>query len=245
MQDVDTALKYYELAALDWYYFEGEVEWDISSAKKEAILRRGQEFRRMSQLVRNPGESVSLWRRMVVWDGEEAYKESFIEYIHNLNAKDHSGIYQCATAFFHNVSGMIDSGAARDDLRVAVLLAHVVRDSSLYSTMVMIAPMVNKIQLSAKTKHDMFECLCANQSKTLVAIRKYLVNVGECEESFDVCFRLLTIKECVQRIAQFLRMNPTEETELAYYTGLQTFSYMLPFKAEKGMEGKLSVMNIA
>ena len=40
-------------------------------------------------------------------------------------------------------------------------------------------------------------------------------------------------------------MNPTEETELAYYTGLQTFSYMLPFKAEKGMEGKLSVMNIA
>ena len=100
LQDVDTALKYYELAALDWYYFEGEVEWNISSAKKEAILRRGQEFRRMSQLVRNPGESVSLWRRMVVWDGEEAYKESFIEYIHNLNAKDHSGIYQCATAFF-------------------------------------------------------------------------------------------------------------------------------------------------
>lgn len=245
LQDVDTALKYYELAALDWYYFEGEVEWDISSAKKEAILRRGQEFRRMSQLVRNPGESVSLWRRMVVWDGEEAYKESFIEYIHNLNAKDHSGIYQCATAFFHNVSGMIDAGAARDDLRVAVLLAHVVRDSSLYSTMVMIAPMVNKIQLSAKTKHDMFECLCANQSKTLVAIRKYLVNVGECEESFDVCFRLLTIKECVQRIARFLRVNPTEETELAYYTSLQTFSYMLPFKAEKGMEGKLSVMNIA
>ena len=55
----------------------------------------------------------------------------------------------------------------------------------------------------------------------------------------------MTIKECVQRIAQFLRMNPTEETELAYYTGLQTFSYILPFKAEKGMEGKLSVMNIA
>ena len=25
LQDVDTALKYYELAALDWYYFEGEV----------------------------------------------------------------------------------------------------------------------------------------------------------------------------------------------------------------------------
>ena len=109
----------------------------------------------------------------------------------------------------------------------------------------MIAPMVKKIQLSAKTKHDMFECLCANQSKTLVAIRKYLVNVGECEESFDVCFHLLTIKECVQRIARFLRVNPTEETELAYYTSLQTFSYMLPFKAEKGMEGKLSVMNIA
>ena len=155
------------------------------------------------------------------------------------------GFINARRLFFHNVSGMIDAGAARDDLRVAVLLAHVVRDSSLYSTMVMIAPMVNKIQLSAKTKHDMFECLCANQSKTLVAIRKYLVNVGECEESFDVCFRLLTIKECVQRIARFLRVNPTEETELAYYTSLQTFSYMLPFKAEKGMEGKLSVMNIA
>ena len=75
----------------------------------------------MSQLVRNPGESVSLWRRMVVWDGEEAYKESFIEYIHNLNAKRSQWDLSMRDGFFHNVSGMIDAGAARDDLRVAVL----------------------------------------------------------------------------------------------------------------------------
>ena len=60
------------------------------------------------------------------------------------------GFINARRLFFHNVSGMIDAGAARDDLRVAVLLAHVVRDSSLYSTMVMIVPMVNKIQLSAR-----------------------------------------------------------------------------------------------
>lgn len=249
LQEKDTAIKYYELATLDWYYLDHKIEleweWDISDRKKNAILRRRLEFQLMRQLVRNPRENIAGWQRVAVWDREDAYKDIFCDFICELEKKEHHKIYRCATKFFYNLNELIESEATRKELRVPVFLAHIIRDSSLYSTMLMIVQVKDKIPLSEKIKHDMFECLCANQSRSLASIQKYIRSEGECDESLDVCLRLLNIKEHVQRTAQFLRMKPTEETELAYYTSLQTFSYMLPFKAEKGMEGKLSVMNIA
>lgn len=80
-KDTDLALKFYELASLDWYDFANQKDWNISEADKGDIVDRIQRFTRINKLLRNPRIEVIQWSKenRTKFAGEENYKNQFIK----------------------------------------------------------------------------------------------------------------------------------------------------------------------
>ena len=56
---------------------------------------------------------------------------------------------------------------------------------------------------------------------------------------------MIIIEKCVRSILQLLRVDVGIELNVAYYTSLETFMYMLPCDSQKENVGKLALMNVA
>ena len=95
------------------------------------------------------------------------------------------------------------------------------------------------------TQRGIFDCIRTNKEALLAPIKLYLMQRNENSQTLDVCFRLLAVAAHVHTLAGLLRLNTLSGNSLAYYTSLETFSYMLPFRAEDEMVGRFSIMNIA
>lgn len=77
-KDTYWALKYYELASLDWYDIENQKDWDISEKDKRVIIDRTHKFAKINKLLRNPRKTVILWEKenRAKFEGEENYKNN-------------------------------------------------------------------------------------------------------------------------------------------------------------------------
>ena len=215
------------------------------AAKKKALLYGREKFRWMKRLAVNPYETCATWQKKRIWPGEEFYKKLYVTYIQSLNTENSDEISKCANNFFRTLVQMIEEESTRENLRIPLLLAHVVRDSALYWVLTAYASSDDRENLDEKTQKDIFNCIRTNREQSLAPLKMYLARRDESLMTLEVCFGLLAVADHVHTLARFLRLNSLSENELGYYTSLETFSYMLPFKAGDDMVGRLSVMNIA
>ena len=88
-------------------------------------------------------------------------------------------------------------------------------------------------KLDSINRQNIFESIRKNHSKTLTPIREYINRVEENEQVFKNCFDLLKVRGYTKSIAEFLKRDNSDKTELAYYTSVDTFSYMLPSRGWK------------
>ena len=246
-KDTDWALKFYELASLDWYDFENQNDWDIREKDKQAIIDRTQKFIRINNLLQNPRKIVTQWNKenRTKFAGEENYKNKFIAYMDSLQIEDGKQICINASTFFHALKRMRDENCKREELRLPLLLAYYIQESSLEYMLDVIWKNADITELDNTTRQNIFESIRKNHSKALAPIREYIKRVEENQHVFRNCFELLKVREYTKNIAGFLKRDNSDKTELAYYTSVDTFSFMLPFKAAEGMLGRLSIMNIA
>ncbi|MGN0331838.1 MAG: DUF2971 domain-containing protein [Lachnospiraceae bacterium] len=147
--------------------------------------------------------------------------------------------------FFHSLKRMIEEECTRQELRLPLLLAFYVRETSLEYMLFIIRDNGAIGNLNKSTKKNIFRCVRSTYSRKLIPIRNYMKRVDENDENLKNCFDMLELMEHVEKISDLLKRDSLLDQELAYYTSLETFSYMLPFKAEEGMTGKLSIMHIA
>lgn len=246
-KDTDWALKFYELASLDWYDIENQKDWHISEKDKRVIIDRTHKFAKINELLRNPRKAVILWEKenRAKFEGEENYKNSFLAYINSLKMEDGNQICRNAATFFRVLKRMRNEKCKREELRLPLLLAYYIQESSLEYMLDVIWKNADIIEFDDITRQNIFKSIRKNHSKTLAPIREYINKVEENEQVFKNCFDLLKVREYTKNIAELLKRDNSDKTELAYYTSVDTFSYMLPFKAAEGMLGRLSIMNIA
>ena len=126
-----------------------------------------------------------------------------------------------------------------------LLLAYYIQESSLEYMLDVMRKYADITKLDSINRQNIFESIRKNHSKTLTPIREYINRVEENEQVFKNCFDLLKVRGYTKSIAEFLKRDNSDKTELAYYTSVDTFSYMLPSKAVDKMLGRLSIMNIA
>jgi len=246
-KDTFWALKFYELASLDWYDIENQKDWHISEKDKRVIIDRTHKFAKINELLRNPRKAVILWEKenRAKFEGEENYKNNFIAYMKSLKREDGKQICINASRFFRALKRMRNEKCKREELRLPLLLAYYIQESSLEYMLDVIWKNADIIEFDDITRQNIFKSIRKNHSKTLAPIREYINKVEENEQVFKNCFDLLKVREYTKNIAGFLKRDNSDKTELAYYTSVDTFSYMLPFKAAEGMLGRLSIMNIA
>lgn len=246
-KDTYWALKYYELASLDWYDIENQKDWDISEKDKRVIIDRTHKFAKINKLLRNPRKTVILWEKenRAKFEGEENYKNNFIAYMNSLKREDGKQICRKAATFFRALKRMRNDKCKCEELRLPLLLAYYIQESSLEYMLDMIWKNADIIEFDDITRQNIFKSIRKNHSKTLAPIWEYINKVEENEQVFKNCFDLLKVREYTKNITGFLKRDNSDKTELAYYTSVDTFSYMLPFKTAEGMLGRLSIMNIA
>lgn len=246
-KDTDWALKFYELASLDWYDIENQKDWHISEKDKRLIIDRTHKFAKINELLRNPRKAVILWEKenRVKFEGEENYKNSFLAYMNSLKMEDGNQICRNAATFFRALKRMKNEKCKREELRLPLLLAYYIQESSLEYMLDVIWKNADIIEFDDITRQNIFKSIRKNHNKTLAPIREYINKVEENEQVFKNCFDLLKVREYTKNIAELLKRDNSDKTELAYYTSVDTFSYMLPYKAAEGMLGRLSIMNIA
>lgn len=246
-KDTDWALKFYELASLDWYDIENQKDWHISEKDKRLIIDRTHKFAKINELLRNPRKAVILWEKenRAKFEGEENYKNSFLAYMNSLKMEDGNQICRNAATFFRALKRMKNEKCKREELRLPLLLAYYIQESSLEYMLDVIWKNADIIEFDDITRQNIFKSIRKNHNKTLAPIREYINKVEENEQVFKNCFDLLKVREYTKNIAELLKRDNSDKTELAYYTSVDTFSYMLPYKAAEGMLGRLSIMNIA
>lgn len=246
-KDTDWALKFYELASLDWYDIENQKDWHISEKDKRLIIDRTHKFAKINELLRNPRKAVILWEKenRAKFEGEENYKNSFLAYMNSLKMEDGNQICRNAATFFRALKRMKNEKCKREELRLPLLLAYYIQESSLEYMLDVIWKNADIIEFDDTTRQNIFKSIRKNHNKTLAPIREYINKVEENEQVFKNCFDLLKVREYTKNIAELLKRDNSDKTELAYYTSVDTFSYMLPYKAAEGMLGRLSIMNIA
>lgn len=243
-QNVNEALLYYELASLDWYNFENQEKWRGNEVKKNEILQRKKKFQWMQRILWQPFETCVIWEKQQFWTGDDTYKNLLIVFMHNLKTEKKDEIVRSATNYFLYIAQLLEEEHSKAVLRMPVLLAHKVRDYSLAWMLVEYAATSEKV-FDETIQRDIFNCIRSNQSGGFSSIKKYLAQEKENTHTLDICLQLLLVAEHVHILANYLRVSASSGNELGYYTSLDTFSYMLPFKAEDEMVGRLSVMNIA
>lgn len=215
-KDTIMALKYYELAALDWYYFKGEVEWEISDQEKREVINRVKEFDWLVNLRFGPWNKINQWKRQKVWSGEERYKEIFVLYIYNLKKQNSQKICMYANAFYHALDEMITQHCARNEIRWPLFMAYGIRETSLEYMLSVIRDKGKMKELNETTKRNIFRCIRSNQSKKLKPICDYANRVEDSDQAFECCFDMLEVMEHTRRIINCLRMKPLPDAELAY-----------------------------
>lgn len=88
---------------------------------------------------------------------------------------------------------------------------------------------------------------CLSESKMLgyTSICEYAKQHEYFLQFAQRCFEMIIIEKFVRSILQQLRVDVGIELNVACYTSLETFMYMLPCDRQKENVGKLVLMNVA
>lgn len=174
-------------------------------------------------------EMKSLFEKLIVlWKNGQEYKE----------------IVQCSDMFLallYDVKNKEDDHV--DTLRDMLVLVHIVRENGILPGLYCLSNETKRTQ--GKVRISALKCVSESWGKDTEILARYSRDEAENQSLLKEILLLARSIIFVRNVKQALRVRKMNQ-DMAYYTVLESFFYMLPVNVKKKDEcGRLSIMNIA
>lgn len=243
-QDWKLAMRYYGLADLDWFHLRDTScpEEELDERRRSALVHWNSTYRFYQQMMNGryypeeiycdlkiEQEMKSLFERLIVlWKNGQEYKE----------------IVQCSDMFLallYDVKNKEDEHV--DTLRDMLVLAHIVRENGILPGLYCLSDETKRTQ--GKVRISALKCVSESWGKDTEILARYARDEAENQSLLEEILLLARSIIFVRNVKQALRVRKMNQ-DMAYYTALESFFYMLPVNVKKKDEcGRLSIMNIA
>lgn len=240
--DVESAIKCYELYGLDWYDFINR-DWDECEdlQEKEETKQRVLNARNKLNLFKNPTETIQHK------EIEYPYEAIFSKFCKAVEDENQEEVRRYAIEFFNEIKSLKCNEESIGELRFPIRYGYSVREKGLEYILMSMLDNEEFDNLSDKSQKSIMECIKINHAPTLAPLRDFIIN-KRYSDVFSYRLELLKIIMFSKQIEGYLKVSDISNLDLAYYTTLNTFSYMLPGEEKEVSDetiGRLAVMNIA
>lgn len=244
-RDIEAAVRFYELAALDWETDEDE---------RGRSLKRKREIPELADLRAIAAEKMLSSKKEDVREEEYGCRELYAAFIGQRaeNPGAYDRLLDYADRFCAAYRQFIDAWEGRQkenvrqemrgSVRRCYSMALVMKRMGLPYALFFLADEGEAIQTDYRDA--VWRGLYETTRENLFPIRKYVRSVKNEEQiPYET---LLDLAKCagVTELISFLLLEEDTEQELAYYTSIETFRFLLPEHAGEEC-GKLSVMHMA
>ena len=236
--DDGLAMRFYHLAACDWYGLK-------TNHKERVSQKREKEWKRMDQLVL---ELDACYALLPMQSDKNRLAKTIVEkYNRYIKYQEEGYVY-----YKKQLELLLDFVKCREEYwkgtrlqakRMLLVISHRLFEDAIAE---MIITLYEEKIDSAAFEKRMLDCLDKSEDKSLIPIRRLVKQYREEAEIMNAVIFLIRTRFQMKEVLSGLKITKLKE-ELAYYTSLDTFCYMLPDwnqSDEKGID-RFSVMNIA
>jgi len=266
--DMNRALKWYRLMALDWFDILGESDL---KPKEKKLAKRIIDWNNMLKSIECFAElsEDDVLHTLIVdienlLDISDECKEVLRNYLNAWSNDNKDAIWEAATQFHCLVEADL-STAGKDRLRTEIILAYLMKEQATYYGLLIISESEDCIEwgknISSANSDDadglsenagiMLSAILSCNAKKLNPVKGYVRNSKSNSAGVSDRLRVINVLRLVKAISTTEIVLNILNTgvftgRVGYYTSLGALSYMLPESAESDDNiGKLSVMHVA
>ena len=161
-----------------------------------------------------------------------------------VSEKDYESLWIAVTEYFMVMEEKIPSlNIVLAEYRSAFIIAHYLRNKALLAGLLQLSR--EEAKSPKRLRNAALECISGSNELVLLPIKRYISEKVWSDKLWEEVIELIKAIYTILNIHSILQVKTTPD-DMAYYTTLDTFFYMLPAKVGKGEKcGRLSVMNIA
>lgn len=227
----ELALKFYELAALNWSKYE--------DTKKNPWYKRYQEYRFYFQGIiplKMQESKKDIFEKLFL-----EVQTMFHEYI------ERDDILVKTNEFFREYTSFVRKQTSVNELRRVLFMAYRLREQGLpFALYFLEREPKDTIETYWK---PVLACLRSSNDEDMEVLRQYIDREKrKIDSDYPLFFRVLLLNKTMLYVRDAKECLAADDSggDIAYYTSLETFSYMLPGKDGSNLNtGKLSIMNIS
>ena len=247
-EDMHLAMRCYALADLDWYGFRDEERVDnpwkqeVSEEEYQRLAEWHEYFGCLQRFVSGEAESDDIWKDQTLnVEMRDAFGDFLAFYENEFLYKE---LWESATRYFQALEQKIEDGNPTvEELRSGVVIAHLVRDRSILAGLLHLKD--ENDDLKKQIQIYVLECISNTTDRNLQPVKAYIQGKNFSEQLLKDVLLFANGIYMIQNIRIYLLVDNVP-TNMAYYTALDTFFYMLPARMNPGEKcGRLSIMNIA
>lgn len=238
-QNLGLALRFYELTQLDWKY--DELEWESNASGNKVISSLS--YQAYRDLVNADTDTVTAFTEEFFESEKERecwkiYDEVCEELKNRPDCERITELTDRLLTLYPNES--IDN---LKENRMLGILFLVLEKRCLFWNLLCLAG--ESTDIIRDFEPTSMEKITRSEDEKFLSVKNFIRHSSKDENLFRQCLYILQIKKQVMDIADELRIEQLD-CDIAYYTSLETFGYMLPTSGEdsEGV-GRFSVMNIA
>lgn len=244
----ELALKFYELTQLDWK--EEEVEWggadfEEKEGKCGAEVISLSSYLACKNLVDSAEETVDSCEFTETFFESEKEKKCWEIYGQICEELKWQPDCERVTELTDSlIDWCLDIGTTelKTNRMLGFLLLVVEKRCLFWNLLCLAGDTEEKIE---SLNQRAMKAIVRNEDKRFIAIKHFIARGKDREKLFQDCLYLLQIQKQAMDIADELRIRQLD-SDIAYYTSLETFGYMLPeSRDDTADKGKFSIMNIA
>ena len=230
-QNFEIAMKYYELMTLDW------VDEDYMHEEDVVVFNfiRNLIFGKDDFTVENVDKFENC---------DWLCKKIFVSYLYALKKNEDNSVSKYAEEYFEAFLRLVNQRKSVEEMRIPLLMAYYVKNTAVFSDIFLIDD-YNREFFGRNLSKLLYDCLSESKMLGYTSICEYAKQHEYSLQFAERCFEMIIIEKCVRHVLQLLRVVVGKELNVAYYTSLETFMYMLPCNSQKENVGKLALMNVA
>lgn len=243
-EDPEIAMRYYRLADLDWFHLRDSqsVERELDGVRRRRLREWHGTMMFYEHLLAEEAEEREFYS-----DSEEEKKcwERYAEFLSGCTEEEeHAKVLLLADNFFEALSKLLsDKKETTESLRSILLAAHLVRKKAMFSALFCLRKDTKAAQKCVEK--EVLRCVEKHPGNRLEKVGEYVKKHKESENLYESVLLFVDAMDAIFMVKNALRVKEPEQ-DMAYYTSLENFFYMLPAKVKREEDcGRLSIMNIA
>lgn len=229
--DPELALQFYELASLDWLEPKGD--------RGSLWNKQYREYKYYYQ-----GTFILKMQNHEKGIFEEIFRD-IQTMLHECGERD--AVLDRINVFFREYTALVTTKPDKDELRRVLFMAYRLREQGLP---IALYYLVKESETTIREYwKSVLSCLRASKDERMEVLRQYIDrNKKMIDSEYHLFFRVLQLNKMMLHVEDAKECLLAEESgdDIAYYTSLETFSYLFPGRdGSNPNSGNLSIMNIA